>query len=58
MIITTTTMMLVQAIIVTWIMMTAPEPCPQEYLKLDWAGLHEYCELTPAGLGNQWSLKE
>ena len=50
--------MLVQAIIITWIMVTAPTPCPQEYLKLDWAGLHEYCELTPAGLGNQWSLKE
>ena len=58
MIITTTSIMLVQAIIVTCIMVTAPTPCPQEYLDLDWAELHEYCEITPAGLGNQWSLKE
>ena len=60
MIITTTTMMLVQAIIVTWIMVTVPTPCPQEYLKLSWTELHEYCELTPtpARLGSQWSLKE
>jgi len=58
MIITTTTMMLVQAIIVTWIMVTAPTPCPQEYLDLDWAELHEYCELTPVGKGSQWSLRE
>jgi hypothetical protein len=57
MIITTSTMMLVQAIIVTWIMMTTPEPCPQEYLNLG-GDVIEYCELTPAGLGNQWSLKE
>ena len=58
MIITTTTVMLVQAIIVTWIMVTAPTPCPQEYLDLDWAEIHEYCEITPTGLGRQWSLKE
>ena len=51
-------MILVQAIIVTWIMVTAPTPCPQEYLDLDWAELHEYCEITPTGLGRQWSLKE
>ena len=57
MIITTSTMMLVQAIIVTWIMMTTPEPCPQEYLNLG-GDMIEYCELTPAGLGRQWSLKE
>ena len=58
MIITTTTVMLVQAIIVTWIMVTAPTPCPREYLDLDWAELQEYCEITPAGSGRQWSLKE
>ena len=57
MIITTTTMILVQAIIVTWIMVTAPTPCPQEYLNLG-GDMIEYCELTSAGLGNQWSLKE
>ena len=57
MIITTTTMMLVQAIIVTWIMVTAPTPCPQEYLDLG-GDVIEYCEFTPSGLGRQWSLKE
>ena len=57
MIITTTALILVQSIIVTWIMMTTPEPCPQEYLNLG-GDVIEYCELTPAGLGNQWSLKE
>ena len=57
MIITTTALILVQSIIVTWIMVTAPEPCPQEYLNLG-GDVIEYCELTPAGLGNQWSLKE
>ena len=57
MIITTTTIMLVQAIIVTWIMVTASTPCPQEYLDLG-GDVIEYCELTPSGLGNQWSLKE
>ena len=57
MIITTTTMILVQTIIVTWIMITAPTPCPQEYLTLG-GDVTEYCELTPTGLGRQWSLKE
>ena len=57
MIITTTTMILVQTIIVTWIMVTAPTPCPQEYLTLG-GDVTEYCELTPTGLGRQWSLKE
>ena len=57
MIITTTALILVQSIIVTWIMVTAPEPCPQEYLNLG-GDVIEYCELTPSGLGRQWSLKE
>ena len=57
MIITTTSIMLIQAIIVTWIMVTASTPCPQEYLDLG-GDVIEYCELTPSGLGNQWSLKE
>ena len=56
MIITTTTMLLVQAIIVTWIMVTAPTLCPQEYLDLG-GDVIEYCELTPSGSGRQWSLK-
>ena len=57
MIITTTTVMLVQAIIVTWIMVTAPTTCPQEYLDLG-GDVIEYCELTSSGSGRQWSLKE
>jgi len=57
MIITTTTMMLVQAIIITWIMVTTPTPCPQEYLDMGGDTI-EYCELIPSGLGRQWSLKE
>ena len=50
-------MMLVQAIIVTWIMVTAPTPCPQEYLDLG-GDMIEYCELIPYGSGRQWALKE
>jgi len=57
MIITTTTLFLVQTIIVTWIVVTAPEPCPQEYLDMS-GDVTEYCEITSAGLGTQWSLKE
>ena len=57
MIITTTTMMLVQAIIVTWIMVTAPEPCPQEYMKC--TQLVKVCKLQwlPHGR-SQWVLRE
>ena len=57
MIITTTALILVQSIIVTWIMVTAPTPCPQEYLELG-GDVIEYCELAPSGLGRQWFLKE
>ena len=57
MIITTTTILLVQAIIVTWIMVTASAPCPQEYLDLG-GDVIEYCELIPYGSGRQWFLKE
>ena len=53
MIITTTTIFLIQSIIVTWIILTNPEPCPKEYV-----GNTEYCEITSAGLGYQWSLKD
>jgi len=54
---TTSTIILIQAIIVTWIMVTAPTPCPQEYLELG-GDVIEYCELTSSGSGRQWSLKE
>ena len=55
--ITTTTMIIIQIIAVTWIIITNPEPCPKEYL--DTRGdVIKYCEITSAGLGYQWSLKE
>ena len=57
MIITTTAMLIVQSIIVTWIAVTAPEPCPKKYLDMG-GDVTQYCELTSAGLGRQWSLKE
>jgi len=60
MIITTTTMFLIQSIILTWIILTNPEPCPKEYV-----GNTEYCEITYIGFSGsynnqkaQWSLKE
>ena len=57
MIITTSTIMLVQAIIVTWIMVTAPTPCPKEYMK--YTQLAKVCKLQglPSG-GTQWVLRE
>ena len=57
MIITTTVMFIVQATIVTWIVVTNPEPCPKEYLGMG-GDIIKYCERTPAGLGYTWSLKE
>jgi hypothetical protein len=60
MIITTSAMILVQTIIVTWLIITSPEPCPHEYV-----GNVEYCELTYVGYNpnaarprTQWSLKD
>ena len=60
MIITTSAMFLVQTIIMTWIIVTNPEPCPKEYI-----GNTEYCELTYVGYNphaarprTQWSLIE
>jgi hypothetical protein len=57
MIIPTTTIILVQAIMVTWIMVTAPEPCPKEYMK--YTQLVKVCKLQwlPSG-GSQWVLRE
>ena len=59
MIIPTTVLILVQTAIVTWIILTNPEPCPKEYLKYNNAALlFKYCEITPSGLGYTWSLRE
>ena len=57
MIITTSTMMLIQAIIITWIVVTAPEPCPKEYM--EYTQLIKVCKLQwlPSG-GSQWVLRE
>ena len=55
--ITPTTMLIIQAIIVTWIVVTNPEPCPKKYVDLG-GDVSNYCEITSAGLGYQWSLKE
>jgi hypothetical protein len=55
--ITVTTMFIVQVIIVSWIAITNPEPCPKKYMDMG-GDVTQYCELTSAGLGTQWSLKE
>ena len=57
MIITTTAMFILQVIAVTWIVITNPEPCPKEYIKSG-GDVTKYCEMTSAGLGYTWSLKE
>jgi len=57
MMITTTAMFLFQTIVVTWILVTNPEPCPKEYIDLG-GDVTKYCEVTSAGLGKTWSLKE
>lgn len=55
--ITTATMFIVQFIIVSWIVITEPEPCPKKYIDLG-GDVINYCEITSAGLGYTWSLKE
>ena len=57
MIVTTTVMFAVQVVVVTWIVITNPEPCPKEYLDMG-GDVTKYCEITSAGLGYTWSLKE
>jgi len=57
MMVTVTTMFIVQVIIVSWIAITNPEPCPKEYLDMG-GDVTDYCEITSAGLGSQWSLIE
>ena len=57
MIITTTAMFLFQTIVVTWIVVTNPEPCPKKYLDMG-GDVVKYCEVTSAGVGSTWSLKK
>ena len=63
MIITTATIIIVQALIVSWFIFTRPEPCPRKYRVTQAKGgvlvnptdIHRYCELD---YGHKWKLKE
>ena len=63
MIITTTTVIIVQALVVSWIVFTTPEPCPRKYRVTKYYGgelailadIHRYCELD---YGGRFVLKE
>ena len=54
MIITTATLIIVQALIVSWLVFTKPEPCPREYTTTRTHLLFEKCELD---YGGKWVLK-
>ena len=54
MIITTATLIIVQALIVSWLVFTRPEPCPREYRTTRTHLLFEKCELD---YGGKWMLK-
>ena len=57
MIITTATIIIVQALVVSWIVFTSPEPCPRKYMVTKNAGgelaipsdVHRYCTLDYGG---------
>jgi len=57
MIITTTTMLITQALILSWIFFTSPEPCPRKYRVTQEEGgilashvdIHRYCKLDYGG---------
>ena len=55
MIITTATLIIVQALIVSWLVFTRPEPCPREYRTTRTHLLFEKCELD---YGGKFVLKE
>ena len=63
MIITTATIIIVQALVVSWIVFTTPEPCPRKYRVTQEKGgvlvnpsdVHRYCELD---YGGKFVLKE
>ena len=63
MIITTTTMIIVQVIALTWIIVAEPEPCPNKYMTLEENGgelqnigdTFMYCDLDSYG---KFILKE
>ncbi len=57
MIITTATIIIVQALVVSWIVFTNPEPCPRKYrvtqekggVLVNSSDVHRYCELDYGG---------
>ena len=57
MIIPTATMLIVQALVVSWIVFTTPEPCPRKYrvtqeqggMLVNPANIHRYCKLDYGG---------
>ena len=55
--VTTTVMFVFQVIVITWIIVTNPEPCPKKYMDMG-GDVIIYCEVTSAGLGHTWSLKK
>ena len=55
--ITTLNLEIIGLSIVGWVVVTAPEPCPKKYIDMG-GDIIKYCEITPAGLGYTWSLKE
>ena len=63
MIITTTTMFIIQTLIISTIMWTTPEPCPRKYrvtqenggVLVNAVDIHRYCELD---YGGRFILKE
>jgi len=65
MIITTATIIIVQALVVSWIVFTNPEPCPRKYrvtqekggVLVNSSDVHRYCELDYGGKF-KWVLKK
>ena len=63
MIITTATIIIVQALVVSWIVFTKPEPCPRKYRVIQERGgvlaklsdVHRYCDID---YGGKFVLKE
>ena len=63
MIIPTATMLIAQALILSWIFVTNPEPCPRKYRVTQEKGgvlvqpsdIYQYCELD---YGAKWVLKD
>ena len=57
MIITTATIIIVQALVVSWFVFTTPEPCPRKYrvtqekggILVNPSDIHRYCELDYGG---------